>query len=51
LAWTEVGGELLEIEAVTLAGKGKMTYTGHLGEVMQESIQAALTVVRSRARS
>lgn len=49
LAWTEVGGELLEIEAVTLPGKGKMTYTGQLGGVMQESIQAALTVVRSRA--
>ncbi len=49
LAWTEVGGELLEIEAVTLPGKGKTTYTGHLGEVMQESIQAALTVVRGRA--
>lgn len=49
LAWTEVGGELLTIEAVTIPGKGKMTYTGQLGEVMQESIQAALTVVRSRA--
>ncbi len=49
LAWTEVGGELLEIEAVTLPGKGKTVYTGQLGEVMQESIQAALTVVRSRA--
>ncbi len=49
LAWTEVGGELLEIEAATLPGKGKTTYTGQLGEVMQESIQAALTVVRSRA--
>jgi ATP-dependent Lon protease len=49
LAWTEVGGELLEIEAVTLPGKGKTTYTGQLGEVMQESIQAAMTVVRSRA--
>ncbi len=49
LAWTEVGGELLTIEAVTVPGKGKTTYTGHLGEVMQESIQAALTVVRSRA--
>ncbi len=49
LAWTEVGGELLEIEAVTLPGKGKMTYTGQLGSVMQESIQAALTVVRARA--
>ncbi|MDR3477036.1 MAG: endopeptidase La [Gammaproteobacteria bacterium] len=49
LAWTEVGGELLEIEAVTLPGKGKAIYTGQLGEVMQESITAALTVVRSRA--
>ena len=49
LAWTEVGGELLEIEAVTLPGKGKLTYTGQLGQVMQESIQAAMTVVRSRA--
>lgn len=49
LAWTEVGGELLEIEAVTVPGKGKTIYTGQLGEVMQESIQAALTVVRARA--
>ncbi len=49
LAWTEVGGELLTIEAAAVAGKGKITSTGHLGEVMQESIQAALTVVRSRA--
>lgn len=49
LAWTEVGGELLSIEAITVPGKGKTTYTGQLGEVMQESIQAALTVVRSRA--
>ena len=49
LAWTEVGGELLTIEAVALPGKGKMTTTGKLGEVMQESIQAALSVVRSRA--
>jgi ATP-dependent Lon protease len=49
LAWTEVGGELLTIEAVAIPGKGKTTYTGHLGEVMQESIQAAMTVVRSRA--
>ncbi len=48
LAWTEVGGELLDIEAMTVPGKGKVTYTGQLGEVMQESIQAALTVVRSR---
>jgi len=49
LAWTEVGGELLTIEATTLKGKGKMIYTGQLGDVMQESIQAATTVVRSRA--
>lgn len=49
LAWTEVGGELLTIEAAVIAGKGKMTHTGHLGEIMQESIQAAMTVVRSRA--
>ena len=51
LAWTEVGGELLTIEAAVLTGKGKITTTGKLGEVMQESIQAALSVVRSRARS
>ncbi len=49
LAWTEVGGELLTIEAVTMPGKGKMITTGKLGEVMQESIQAALTVVRNRS--
>lgn len=49
LAWTEVGGELLTIEAVVLAGKGKTITTGQLGEVMQESIQAALSVVRSRS--
>ncbi len=49
LAWTEVGGELLTVEAQVLAGKGKLTHTGKLGEVMQESIQAAMTVVRSRA--
>ncbi len=49
LAWTEVGGELLSIEAVVLPGKGKTIYTGQLGEVMQESIQAALSVVRARA--
>ena len=48
LAWTEVGGELLTIEAAVMTGKGKPTYTGQLGDVMQESIQAALTVVRSR---
>ncbi|MDR2924569.1 MAG: endopeptidase La [Azoarcus sp.] len=51
LAWTEVGGELLTIEAVSLPGKGKVMTTGKLGEVMQESIQAALSVVRRRARS
>jgi len=49
LAWTEVGGELLTIEAVKLPGKGKMIQTGKLGDVMQESIQAALSVVRTRA--
>jgi ATP-dependent Lon protease len=49
LAWTEVGGELLTIEAAVLPGTGKTTHTGHLGEVMRESIQAAVTVVRSRA--
>ena len=51
LAWTEVGGDLLTIEAVVVPGKGKETYTGRLGDVMQESIKAALTVVRSRAVS
>src|SRR5687768_9845629 len=50
LAWTEVGGELLTIEAATMPGKGKMTTTGKLGEVMQESVQAALSVVRARSR-
>jgi ATP-dependent Lon protease len=49
LAWTEVGGELLSIEAVTLPGKGRMTITGKLGDVMQESIQAAKSFVRSRS--
>ena len=51
LAWTEVGGELLTIEAVVLPGKGKTMTTGKLGEVMQESIQAALSVVRKRSRA
>ncbi len=48
LAWTEVGGELLSIEAIILPGKGKTIYTGQLGGVMQESIQAALSVVKAR---
>ena len=51
LAWTEVGGELLRIEASVAPGKGKLTLTGKLGDVMQESIQAAVTVVRARAAS
>ncbi len=51
LAWTEVGGELLSIEAVTVPGKGKTTLTGKLGDVMQESIQAAISFVRSRAKT
>eukprot|EP00119_Amphimedon_queenslandica_P006455 XP_011407381.1 PREDICTED: uncharacterized protein LOC100632179 [Amphimedon queenslandica] len=49
LAWTEVGGDLLTIEAAVIRGRGQALYTGQLGEVMQESIQAAMTVVRSRA--
>lgn len=51
LAWTEVGGELLSIEAISVQGKGKTTLTGKLGDVMQESIQAAISFVRSRAES
>lgn len=50
LAWTQVGGELLTIEAVSVVGKGRQVKTGSLGDVMQESIQAALTVVRSRSQ-
>ena len=51
LAWTEVGGDLLTIEAIAVPGKGKTTSTGKLGDVMQESIAAAMSVVRSRAKS
>lgn len=51
LAWTQVGGELLTIEATSVVGKGRIIKTGSLGDVMQESIQAALTVVRSRSQA
>jgi ATP-dependent Lon protease len=51
LAWTQVGGELLTIESAIMPGKGKIISTGKLGDVMQESIQAALSVIRSRANS
>jgi ATP-dependent Lon protease len=51
LAWTEVGGDLLTIEAAIMPGKGKLTHTGQLGDVMQESIQAAMTVARSRSEA
>ena len=49
LAWTEVGGELLSVEAITLPGKGRINITGKLGDVMQESVQAAASYVRSRS--
>src|SRR5260370_3629349 len=49
LAWTELGGELLNVEVTIVPGRGKLTITGQLGEVMQESAQAALSYVRSRA--
>lgn len=48
LAWTQVGGELLTIEAVTMQGKGELAFTGSLGDVMKESIRAAMSVVRAR---
>ena len=51
LAWTEVGGELLRVEAAIVTGSGKLIYTGQLGDIMQESIKAAQTVVRSRAKT
>ena len=51
LAWTQVGGELLTLESTVVPGKGKLSYTGQLGDVMQESIQAAMMVVRSRAEA
>ncbi|MDQ6962411.1 MAG: endopeptidase La [Mariprofundaceae bacterium] len=49
LAWTEVGGELLQIETALMPGKGKLSITGHIGTIMQESVQAALTYIRSRS--
>lgn len=49
LAWTEVGGDIISVEATIMKGKGKLTLTGHLGEVMQESAQAAVSYIRSRA--
>ena len=48
LAWTSVGGEMLRIECAVMSGKGKITQTGQLGDVMQESIKAAITVVKTR---
>jgi ATP-dependent Lon protease len=51
LAWTSVGGDLLTLECATVPGKGKLVYTGSLGDVMKESIQAAMTVVKSRAEA
>jgi ATP-dependent Lon protease len=51
LAWTSVGGEMLRIECVAMSGKGKVTQTGQLGDVMQESIKAAITVVKTRSNS
>ena len=51
LAWTSTGGELLRIECALMSGKGKITQTGKLGDVMQESIKAAITVVRTRSSS
>ena len=49
LAWTEVGGELLSIESVMMPGKGKLEYTGKLGDVMKESIKAAKSFIRSKS--